>query len=135
MATSCMTTFSYACSAICKENMREPLLLAGFIKGWGPNVTSENSKAIGWTGHYTMGAGWAFVLYRALVSPSSRKVTLKPLASTLSGLVAVLIWHQLFLSIPNKSKTDKRIFYPHLILAHWVYTYSLAYSLKRCKLV
>ena len=126
VATSVMTAFSYALSAIENENYREPPLLSGFVKGW---LRKENGiiNYSGWPVHYTLGCTWAGV-YTSFIKQFSHKISSRHafLFGCVSGAIGVLTWKALFQHHPNPPKTAHRKFYRHLFSAHLLFAFSLA---------
>jgi hypothetical protein len=126
VATSVMTAFSYALSAMEKENYKEPQLLSGFVKGW---LSKENGiiNYSGWLVHYTLGCTWAGV-YTLLNKQFSHKVSSKHafLFGCISGAIGVLTWKALFEHHPHPPKTAHRKFYRQLFAAHLLFAFSLA---------
>lgn len=128
VATSVMTAFSYAVSAVEGENFKEPHLLTLFVKG----MTAVRHPVIsvsGWPVHYTLGCVWAGV-YTVLAERLRRKASFKNalLFGLFSGTVGVIIWRAMFRHLPNPPKTAYGKFYRQLFVAHIVFALSLAKS-------
>jgi hypothetical protein len=125
VATSVMTAFSYAASAIRKQNFKEPALLSLFIE----RLTPEKNKLVrysGWPVHYTLGCVWAGV-YTYLLKQQQEQPGLKNavLFGCFSGGLGVLIWKALFRNHPNSPKTAYGEFYRQLFFAHLLFALSL----------
>ncbi|MDB5249869.1 MAG: hypothetical protein JWQ40_4263 [Segetibacter sp.] len=123
--TSLMTLFSYTVSNLKKENFREPELLAELLE----NALQKNNLALpaGWSMHYSMGITWA-ALFEYLFDQTAIKRGLKSglVLGTLSGLTGIVIWGAIFKFHPNRPRIDFKGFYGHLLLAHIVYSLSVA---------
>ncbi|HEV7332409.1 MAG TPA: hypothetical protein VGN63_15335 [Flavisolibacter sp.] len=126
VATSVMTAFSYAVSAVEGENFKEPLLLSLFVK----RLTAKQNKfldASGWPLHYTLGCIWAGV-YTSWTEGLLRKPSFRHMVlfGCFSGTLGVVIWRALFRHHPNPPQTNRQQFYQQLFIAHLLFTFSLA---------
>ena len=126
VATSVMTAFSYALSAIAKKNFKEPLLLTLFVRRLVPKQNAF-LHVCGWPLHYGLGCIWAGV-YTFRAERLDRKPSLRHtlLFGCISGIVGIIIWRALFRRHPCPPQTDRRGFYQQLFVAHLLFTLSLA---------
>lgn len=119
VATSAMTAFSYALSAMKGNNFREPELLNKLMHNQTCN--KQNEKDIdGWLLHYTLGLAWAG-LYDVWNKQAHRSSLYKAaLFSCFSGATGVLSWKLLF---EWRRVKAPRSFYTQLFCAHILYTF------------
>jgi hypothetical protein len=128
VATSMMTAFSYAVSAVERENFKEPQLLSVFLERMTA-VHHPLIKVSGWPAHYTLGCVWAGV-YTFWAEQLQHKISFKQALrfGLFSGTVGVIIWRAMFRHLPHPPKTDRVKFYRQLFIAHIVFGLSLAKS-------
>lgn len=128
VATSVMTAFSYAVSAVERENFKEPLLLSVFMERM-TGLHHPLIKVSGWPVHYTLGCVWAGI-YVLWAERFRRKASFKNalVFGLFSGTVGVIIWRAMFRHYPNPPKTAYRSFYRQLFVAHVLFALSLTGS-------
>ena len=126
VATSLMTAFSYAVSAMERENFKEPALLTLFVKR-STAIRNPLVNSIGWPVHYGLGIVWAGVYTfwtERLQDKASAKQAL--LFGVFSGTVGVIVWRAMFRMHPHPPKTAYPEFYLQLFVAHILFALSLA---------
>lgn len=125
-ATSAMTLFSYISSRPKKRNFKEPQLLAFLVRPYLSDIDHRLVSPAGWILHYGMGAVLAGVLHQSWKQHRKASKLKKGLVSgVLSGLSGILIWKTIFSIHPAPPRIHFNRFYPHLLLAHFVYSLSL----------
>lgn len=130
LATSAMTLFSYTLSRMCRENYREPEMLAEILS---ENDISRNKTANspgGWLTHFFVGALWSWTdellaSERARVSPSGKTAVL----GIGSGIISAIAWRLLLGRHRHILRRTKPSFFVQLVPAHVVY----AAVLHACK--
>jgi hypothetical protein len=120
VATSAMTVFSYSLSRLCRQDYREPELLAQILEKEGSARAKKKNKQLGWLAHYTMGILWSSV-YEVQQFKGSTKAVKTALLGTGSGLVAAVIWRLMIGRHPRMLRKTKPSFYAQLVPAHIVY--------------
>lgn len=125
VATTAMTAFSYALSAVLKSNYREPDHLAAVLS---EKSGSNSRRPVAWVLHYLVGTLWALVWNILSNAPRRRKKRPGPAAfGTSSGIAAVVIWKLVLLTCPRARKRVKPFFYVQLVAAHSVFGIVLDY--------
>lgn len=132
-ATSIMTGFSYAVSALAHENFKEPRLLSLFIKRFTA-VRHPLLHFSGWPVHYALGLVWAGVYTLCIRRNQKEASAEKALAFGLfSGATGVMIWRVMFRKHPHPPQTAHGKFYSQLFLAHILFALSLEKTLSVLK--
>jgi hypothetical protein len=125
--TSAMTAYSATISAVHRENLLLPDLLALFYRRLLENKPPYVSAVAGWTSHYVIGTGWAFVFFLAYDRRLAGANNLHRILTwgLLSGLIAIGSWRTLFAYFEATDKVNLRRFFTHLVMAHLVYSFVL----------
>ncbi len=122
LATSIMTIFSDAVSAVTHKEFNEPVLLGDLIRRLGIGIPKQPSRAIGWVAHY--GVGLAFTAAYELLW---KKTTLRPTLMNgmwiglASGIIGGYAWKKALDLHPNPPRIDMREHYAQLVPAHVVF--------------
>lgn len=115
-------TLSSALMSLKGQDFREPKHLSRLAGRLLPFIPKEYHQAIGWTGHYGMGAAFAAV-YVSLWE--KKKIDTSLLTGVwiggLSGVVGSLIWKATFKSHPFTPIMNYNRFYLQRIPAHIVF--------------
>ncbi|MDB5133048.1 MAG: hypothetical protein JWR02_2797 [Mucilaginibacter sp.] len=130
--TTFMTAFSYAVSAVEKENFSEPERLGQLARRLLPILNKKEDQLIGWSAHY--GVGILFTTaYDWLWNNKGIKPSFKNnlLLGGISGLAAVAIWKATFKMHPLPPRLSFDKYYLQLVPAHIVFAVfaGLAYGL------
>ncbi|MDB5123542.1 MAG: hypothetical protein JWP94_1671 [Mucilaginibacter sp.] len=130
--TTFMTAFSYAVSAVEKENFSEPERLGQLANRLLPTINKRENQLIGWSAHYGVG-----LLFSTAYDWLWRRKRLKPsfknnlILGGISGLAAVAIWKTTFKMHPLPPRLSFDKYYLQLVPAHIVFAVfaGLAYGL------
>lgn len=127
VGTVTMTLYSYAASWASRDNFKEPVLLGKLLQRTLLPVRSPFALPAGWAAHFAIGCTLAYVFYRNWKLAHSKPNMLRALAYRwCSGVAAVLWWHTAFRLHPRPPRLARRNFYLHLLVAHLVYSISVA---------
>jgi hypothetical protein len=114
-ATSIMTAFSYALSAITRQQFREPEMLNQLA-----DPQRKAAGAIGWGIHYFVGL--LFILaYEALFAQRTDAPAVYLLAGFISGLLGVAGWYTTLTLHPHPPNINRAAFYVQLVPAHIIF--------------
>lgn len=120
--TTFMTLFSYLVSLADGENFSEPERLGQLTGRLIPKLDKQQSQALGWLGHYSVG-----LLFTLVYAELWHRGKLKPDLKTnlwlggLSGLLAVAVWKTTFKMHPLPPPLNFKKYYLQLVPAHIVF--------------
>lgn len=124
-ATTAMTAFSYALSALVKRNYREPDHLAAVLS---EKSGSDNRRTAAWVLHYLVGTLWALARDMVSKAPGRNNKRTDPAPfGTGCGIAAAVVWKLVLLACPRAEKRVKPFFYVQLVAAHAVFGVVLDY--------
>jgi hypothetical protein len=130
--TTFMTAFSYAISAVEKENFSEPERLGQLAHRLLPTISKKENQLIGWSAHYGVGllfsTAYDWLWANKRVKPSFKN---NLVLGGISGVVAVAIWKTTFKMHPLPPGLSFNKYYLQLVPAHIVFAVfaGLAYGL------
>jgi hypothetical protein len=130
--TTFMTAFSYAVSAVEKENFSEPERLGQLANRLLPAINKKENQLIGWSAHYGVGllfsTAYDWFWSRKRLKPSFKN---NLVLGGISGLAAVAIWKTTFKMHPLPPRLSFDKYYLQLVPAHIVFAVfaGLAYGL------
>ncbi|GAC1310764.1 MAG: hypothetical protein NVSMB24_28720 [Mucilaginibacter sp.] len=130
--TTFMTAFSYAVSAVEKENFSEPERLGQLARRLLPTISKKENQLIGWSAHYGVGllfsTAYDWLWANKKIKPSFKN---NLLLGGISGLAAVAIWKATFKMHPLPPRLSFDKYYLQLVPAHIVFAVfaGLAYGL------
>lgn len=123
--TTAMTAFSYGRSRLGNEQFKEPQLLGYLMYKDSPHKLlkerqQQHPRAT--LLHYLAGQGFGLG-YEYLWKPAVKLPTLARGAAygVLAGLIGVTVWEATIRLRDKPPALDKKLFYPHLIMAHIIY--------------
>lgn len=123
VATSAMTAFSYAYSAVVNKKFREPELLNILLMRWNDAFIQITKRSIvGWVIHYLVGVFFMFVFHLIWEGLEIEATVLSGMIMGIAaGILGVIGWNITFWIHPNPPKLDFKQYYVHLIMAHVVF--------------
>lgn len=135
VGTTAMTAFSYAVSALKKDNFKEPELLNILIQKQPDNNKVNRNSFAGWLLHYSVGCIWAGVYSLSLdalnIKPTNKRALF---FGTFGGTSGVLIWKFILKKHSQPPQIAYKQFYQQLFWAHIIYALAtsntLAYQAK-----
>lgn len=129
IATSLMTGYSYALSALTNKQFREPELLNGLLNNWFHKSFPKTAPA-GWLIHYAVGLMFivAYHFVFNLIEPTLLNYVWTGLVS---GLIGAGVWFVTLNIHPVPPPTHRAGYYAQLVPAHIIFALGafLTYSL------
>ncbi|MBL7832301.1 MAG: hypothetical protein JNK18_00025 [Cyclobacteriaceae bacterium] len=119
IATTLMTGYSYALSAITRKQFREPELLNGLMNNWFHKSFPKNALA-GWLIHY--GVGFMFIVaYRFVFQQLEPTLLNYTWVGFVSGLIGAAVWFVTLNIHPAPPPTHRAGYYAQLVPAHIIF--------------
>ncbi|QNF33207.1 hypothetical protein HUW51_10885 [Adhaeribacter swui] len=131
VGTTVMTAFSYAVSALKKENFKEPELLNLLLQNQPDRDKARPNHFAGWLLHYSVGGVWAGVYSLSLQALHQKPQNKQALVfGLISGVSGVLIWKSVLKLHTNPPKIAYQQFYQQLFLAHMLFAFATSKTLN-----